>query len=238
MTVLDFTGACIEEGLPETLSSSLSAYVDCRDIEGCRRLCDEAAAEEIRTRISGFSPEDVHWIDSGDYHYLTAFWCARLERPFDLILFDHHTDMQPAAFEGMLSCGSWLLEMLRRNDRLRRVVILGAAESLRCETAGFEERVTMFSEDEISGLDSASLHALVEPCLSGAELYISVDKDVLAPSEYATNWDQGSMLLNPLCGLLERLSGKTIGADLCGCTDSPSPRDLAADLAFVSALSR
>jgi len=237
MTILDFTGACLEERLPEALSDSLSAYVDCRDVEGCRRLCDEAAAAQIRSRLQGLPSEGLHWIDSGDYHYLTAFWCAGLRRPFDLLLVDHHTDMQPAAFEGMLSCGSWVLEMLRHNQMLRHVVILGAAESLRCETEGWEGRVTMLSEAETAGLDASGLLALIAPHLSGAELYVSLDKDALAPSEYATNWDQGSLVLEPLCGLLGLLAEKIIGADLCGCTDFPSSRDLAADLKLISILS-
>lgn len=248
MTILDFTGACIEERLPEALSGGLSPIpsetvdvVSLRSVESCRRLCDEASAAEIRSAIDACHPDDIHWIDSGDFHYLTAFWCARIKVPFDLILFDHHTDMQPAAFHGLLSCGSWLLEMLRHNDSLRNVVILGASESLRCETEAFHDRVKMFSEDELAGLSSEEIYSMAVSHLSGADLYVSIDKDVLSPSEYATNWDQGSMTLDTLCGFLRLLQSMAprrcpIGADLCGCTDFPSPRDLAADISIVSAL--
>lgn len=238
----------MEEGLPEALAAGSLPLctgplevVDFRTLDGCRRLCDETAAEAVRQRISDFPTEDVHWIDSGDFHYLTAFWCARLRQPFDLVLLDHHTDMQPAAFDGLLTCGSWVLEMLRHNSELRKVVILGASESLRCETEGFPGRVVMFSENEVSGLSAEDLHKLVVPHLSGAGLYVSVDKDVLACSEYATNWDQGSLLLEPLCGFLRLMRSegprRLIGVDICGCTDFPSPRDLAADLAIISAVS-
>lgn len=226
----------MEERLPEALSDGLFTYVDCRDVASCRRFCDAGAADEIHSRISGLPSRDIHWIDSGDYHYITSFWCASLDRPFDLLLLDHHTDMQPAAFGGILTCGSWLLEMLNTNPMLRNVVILGASGSLRCETAGFGERVTMYSEEEVSGLDTVGLYALAEKHLSGADLYVSVDKDVLDPSEYRTNWDQGSMRLEPLCGLLSLLSEKIIGADLCGCTDYPSPKELSADLALIASL--
>ncbi|MFO1149053.1 MAG: hypothetical protein U1E62_11820 [Alsobacter sp.] len=50
------------------------------------------------------------------------------------------------------------------------------------------------------------------------DVWISIDKDVLAPAEAATNWDQGAMPLDWLTGLVEAVaaSHRILGVDLCG----------------------
>ena len=51
----------------------------------------------------------VHWIDTGDYHYITKFWLERLGEPFLLSLFDNHPDDgQDSLGGGLLSCGNWV----------------------------------------------------------------------------------------------------------------------------------
>jgi hypothetical protein len=50
------------------------------------------------------------------------------------------------------------------------------------------------------------------------DVWISIDKDVLAPGEAATNWDQGAMPLAWLTALVEAIAGahRILGVDLCG----------------------
>jgi hypothetical protein len=50
------------------------------------------------------------------------------------------------------------------------------------------------------------------------DIWITIDKDVLAASEATTNWDQGTMPLSHITTALERLSGSCniIGVDVCG----------------------
>ena len=62
----------------------------------------------LKRMIADYPAEGVHFIDSGNYHYLTKFWTDKLETPFSLIVFDHHPDMQPPLFDNILSCGSWV----------------------------------------------------------------------------------------------------------------------------------
>lgn len=81
------------------------------DLPGNRLYCTEEAAEEIRKKISRLPLEAVHLLGSGDRHHISLFWLERIARPFTLIFYDNHPDNQEPAFcEGLLSCGSWVLQ--------------------------------------------------------------------------------------------------------------------------------
>lgn len=49
-------------------------------------------------------------------------------------------------------------------------------------------------------------------------VYLSIDLDVLSPDFARTNWDQGSMTMAQLCGIVRRLmeERRVAGADICG----------------------
>ena len=49
----------------------------------------------------------------------------KIDMPFRLILFDNHTDMQPPAFGGLLSCGGWAAEALEKLPHLQEVILIG-----------------------------------------------------------------------------------------------------------------
>lgn len=83
--------------------------LDLRSVEGTNCYCSPAAADSVRTALRGLSPQGVHWIDTGDYHYLSLFWMELLKEPFVLALYDNHPDDQDGAFgDGTLSCGNWV----------------------------------------------------------------------------------------------------------------------------------
>lgn len=100
--------------------------LDLRHLEGTHCYCDGSASDAIRAALSPFGPEGRHWIDTGDYHYLSLFWMEKVSEPFDLLLLDNHPDDQAPVFgEEILSCGSWvrkaqgslpLLRQVYRND--------------------------------------------------------------------------------------------------------------------------
>ncbi len=86
-----------------------SRVLDFRTLEGTNCYCSPAAAEELRSAIRDIGPQGIHWIDTGDYHYLSLLWMELISEPFCLALFDNHPDDQGGAFdEGMLSCGNWV----------------------------------------------------------------------------------------------------------------------------------
>lgn len=225
-TVLSFSGIYPELGLPFMEGEP---FVDCSDIGGTVCYCDPESESAILSRISERRTESLHWIDSGDYHYISALWLSRITSPFDLLVFDHHPDMQEPAFGGILSCGGWVRTSLERYPLLRNVLIAGINPSLEGECEGFGERVKVLNKDFLAGKD----HSVVASSLpsDGLPLYISIDKDVLSADDARTDWDQGNMVL-PF--LLEALSDifalrKVIGADICGeipLHKGASPEDL------------
>lgn len=48
-------------------------WIDCSDISGTNMYCTDDAANEIKRRLGEYSPKGVHFIDSGNYHYMTEF---------------------------------------------------------------------------------------------------------------------------------------------------------------------
>ena len=212
-TVLSFSGIYPELALPFMEGE---AFIDCSDLDGTVCYCDPDSESAILSRISGRMAESLHWIDSGDYHYLSALWLSRLSSPFDLLVFDHHPDMQEPAFGGILSCGGWVRTSLERYPFLRNVLIVGINPSLEGECEGFGERVKVLNKDSLKGKDPSEIVSSLPS--DGIPLYVSIDKDVLSPEDARTDWDQGDMrlsfLMEALRGVFDRK--KVIGADICG----------------------
>ena len=82
--------------------------LDLRELEGCQCYCDSEAEEKLRSALAPYPAGGVHWIDTGDYHYLSKLWMEKIDEPFVLALFDNHPDDQRAAFGDLLSCGGWV----------------------------------------------------------------------------------------------------------------------------------
>lgn len=85
--LLNFTGVYDLEAFA---SNKNIIHVDCRDMKGVDCYCDEEGREELHRRLAPFPAKAVHFIDSGDFHYLTEYWVSRIHEPFSLIVFDHH----------------------------------------------------------------------------------------------------------------------------------------------------
>ena len=82
--------------------------INLRGLDGCCCYCDADAEEAIRAALAHYPPAGLHWIDTGDYHYISKLWMEKIEEPFALALFDNHPDDQPGAFGSILSCGGWV----------------------------------------------------------------------------------------------------------------------------------
>lgn len=91
-----------------------ASLLDFRNLEGCNCYCSKEAEAVLASAIAREKLCGIHWIDSGDYHYISKIWMARIREPFALALFDNHPDDQEDAFgEGLLSCGGWVLTARR-----------------------------------------------------------------------------------------------------------------------------
>ena len=166
--------------------------------------------------IAGYPAEGIHFIDSGNYHYLTKLWTDKLRVPFSLIVFDHHPDMQPPLFKGMLSCGSWVKDMLDWNMLCKKVVIVGASDKLiRTVPEEYGQRVSFYSEATLA--HEKGWHNFSSAYIEGP-VDLSIDKDVLNPASAVTDWDQGSFSLQELEELLAIVLRKerVVGIDICG----------------------
>ena len=116
MTVMDFSG--IYEREP-WMRERKERWISFRGLPGTDGYCTDEAAAEIRRRIAETHARGIHFLDSGNYHYLTKFWIEKIREPFELIVFDRHSDMQPSALLPLTSCGNWLLEALEEQPLLR-----------------------------------------------------------------------------------------------------------------------
>lgn len=99
--------------------------LDFTTLSGTNGFCDDAAADEIRRRIADFPARGLHFLDNGNYHYLTRFWCEKITEDFALVVYDHHVDLRKPVFPGLMSCGSWIRDVLLRNRHCRAVLIIG-----------------------------------------------------------------------------------------------------------------
>lgn len=204
------------------VSSSTPYILDFTTLSGTTGFCDDTAADEIRRCIADFPARGIHFLDNGNFHYLTRFWCEKISEDFALVVYDHHVDLRKPVFPGLMSCGSWIRDVLLRNSQCRAVLIIGpervqadiierelqslvaedqpprSSAPVRREAAGQRPcasapvRVCCFTEDDI--LDGRAAREL--PHLLDAlrlPVYISIDKDVLSRKVLRTNWDQGIM---------------------------------------------
>ena len=163
--------------------------LDCRHIEGTRCYLDDIAKEQLLDLMEAAPSNGIHFIDSGNYHYLSLLWLSKINTDFNLILFDHHPDNQPPSFGQITSCGGWVLEATESLPHLKGVFTYGVGQA-----------------PSISNIPT------------DLPIYISIDKDVLDEKFAITDWDQGDMTLESMIKIISELTynRELIGADICG----------------------
>ena len=236
VTIQDFTGVYAEQPFMQELRKSAAAngevrWFDCTQVDGTDCYCDDEAQAILRQQIENARGGSfgIHFFDNGNYHYMSKLWTDCVQEPFDLVVFDHHPDMQPPRFEGILSCGGWIKEVLDHNKFVQNVTVIGVADHLveeiredlsQANEAEILNHVTFIRESELKK-HPENLSSLVCSELASvhsSNLYISIDKDALSTAEAATNWDQGSLTFEQLADTLQVLaqSHKILGIDICG----------------------
>ncbi len=200
--ILDFTHVYCDEYIKDI---DRFRYIDCSGIEETDMYCSKEAYNRIWDRIKPYGVHGIHYIDSGNYHYITKIITDHIDEPFGLIMYDHHTDMQSPMVPGMMSCGDWAGLVLSQNENLRQLVLVGPPEKdiemVACSHSG---RLLTFSDEDLHGGVPEDKLKLIR---SDIPLYISIDKDVLGAEYSETNWSQGDMSV----GELERLLGVFLG---------------------------
>lgn len=252
--ILDFTHVYRDEDIKDI---DRFRYIDCSDIQETDMYCSKNAYEKIWGRIEPYGIQGIHYIDSGNYHYITKIITDHITEPFGLVMYDHHTDMQIPMVPEMMSCGDWAGQALSQNKNLRQLVIVGPPESdieqtLESYSGSQSGRLLTFSAEDLHG---DLLENKLKLIRTDMPLYISIDKDVLGTEYTETNWSQGDMSIYGLERLLsvflggqgeeknsdacrndERYAGdirhsRILGIDICGeiQTDMPVPEYLEAE---------
>ena len=252
--ILDFTHVYCDEYIKDI---DRFRYIDCSDIEETDMYCSKEANKRIWEKIKPYGIQGIHYIDSGNYHYISKIITDHIDEPFGLVMYDHHTDMQIPMVPGMMSCGDWAGQALNRNKNLRQLVIVGPPEkdidqTLESYNGSQSGRLLIFSAEDLHGGLFENKLKLIRTDLP---LYISIDKDVLGTEDCETNWSQGNMSIGGLERLLgvflggqgeernsdaccndERYAGdirhsRILGVDICGeiQTDIPVPEYLEAE---------
>ena len=104
----NFSGIYLQEDFLD------GTVLDFTSLEETRCYCSPRSADIIRAALAPYGPGGVHWLDSGDYHYVSLFIQEMIEEPYSLVLFDNHPDDQAGAFgQELLSCGSWVSHVRR-----------------------------------------------------------------------------------------------------------------------------
>ena len=220
--IMDFSHVYCDENIPK---KDHVHSVDCSKIGECDLYCSAQAEEEIKKKIEPYGIHGIHFLDSGNYHYVTEIMTSRIDRKFILVVFDHHTDMQKPMIEHMTSCGDWIRKVLETNSLLQQLILIGPQacdiKQIYSETDDLMKRseirnkLLTFSAEEIRAGEDPDKTAKIKKNLP---VYISIDKDILDPQYTETNWSQGDMSLP----MLERLSAyflnheTVLGIDICG----------------------
>lgn len=224
IVITDFSGIYQQESF---YKGRKTAWFDLQNISGTNCYCDDQAKKMILERIKDISPRGIHFIDSGNYHYMSRIWIEKIHEPFRLLVFDNHTDMQPPAFGGILSCGGWISASLDENPFLKEVILVGPSkEDFQKVDDQYKTKVTFFSREALGHEKGEKTKEFFESILLDVPLYISVDKDILNPEDVETSWSQGDMSLRELLQYLKivfrRLEEEKkilMGIDICGESD-------------------
>ncbi|MBP3754665.1 MAG: arginase [Lachnospiraceae bacterium] len=193
--------------------------ISCKDIPGRNMYCDDEAYEEIRNRLKSYPAAEtgIHFIDTGNYHYMSRIFTSFIDRKYDLYLLDNHNDMQRAGLGEILSCGSWALDVLEKDENLSSLYVYGPGSF---EAEGEKCDVTLMGKT-VSGrvYRGKGFESGDHP------VYLSVDKDILDMEECVTNWDQGNLSMAELIELIHLcVAGKNLtGADICGGISETDP---------------
>lgn len=212
--IMDFSGVYKEE---DFYYGKDVGWIDFTKVTGVNCYCTQEAEEEIKERISKFDFSGIHFLDSGNYHYLSKFWAEKIESPFSFVIFDNHTDMQEASFWGLLSCGSWIRDFILSNKYVKEVCVIGPDKKAfwECEKE-ILEKVIPISREEMKQGKTQWYEFLKRN--KETPIYLSIDKDILSLEDARTNWDQGDVSFEEIKEWLKELFSDcfVLGTDVCG----------------------
>lgn len=210
--------------------------------EAIRFGCSGATWRKFRAHLAGRLPHacGTVFMGSGDFHHISHLLLERFagQTPFDVVVLDNHPDNMRFPFG--IHCGSWVMHAARL-PQVRRIHVLGITSGdiawphawenyllplwrgkLRYWSIGVETGWSGYLGLSDCFRNCADPGRLVDGFLAAlpadipGDVYLSIDKDVLAPDVARTNWDQGCLDLDNVRRLIEGMAGRLIGSDVTG----------------------
>ncbi|CAM2939680.1 Arginase/agmatinase/formimionoglutamate hydrolase, arginase family [Legionella steigerwaltii] len=166
-------------------------------------------------------------LGSGDFHHLSYFFLERIKEPFNLVVFDNHTDcsFMPPKFH----CGNWLYTAAQL-PQCKQILHIGATEGyswfdrlLGLNQLVRQKHFIAFSAQDMQNQGMKGYQNVLHQIDTNLPIYISVDKDVLSAQEIETDWDQGILKITDFFEMLTLLAQyRIIGADITGERTEPA----------------
>jgi arginase family enzyme len=200
-----------------------------------------AAIDTLRQRISSSlaysgNGTTVTFMGSGDFHHVSALLIGVLAEGQDggvtVIHFDNHPDW--VHFSGGMHCGSWVNKALSI-PQVERVITIGVCsrdliwpqfKKANLDALAEQKIILLpwrspgkrFRAGDIEPVQHDIFLARLEALIPTRNVYITIDKDVLAHDDAITNWDQGLMTLDYLMTTLRFVLSRhhALGIDVNG----------------------
>jgi arginase family enzyme len=166
----------------------------------------------------------LHLLGSGDFHHLTLMVLEQFTDPFQLVVFDNHTDC--SSLGPKYHCGNWLYHAAHL-PHCRRILHIGATERrgilgqyLGVRPLLRKEKLMQLAGSALTGPDCIDtvINALSFQNPDRLPVYVSVDKDVLDQEASPGDWDNGVMNVFHLRAMVDHIvrSYPLAGADITG----------------------
>lgn len=209
--------------------------------EDVRFGCSKRKLQQLEHRLATvFHTQPLFtFMGSGDFHhvsYLLIKRWSRLNVPIQVVVFDNHPDNMRYPFG--IHCGSWVRHVSRL-PFVACVHVVGITSSDVEASHVLENYLLPLCSGKVRywcvqrklnllrylgarGCRSFTsvkvlIGALLDELAATSEpVYLSIDKDVLAPEVVQTNWDQGVMTLQELMQMVRALKTRTIAGDVVG----------------------
>lgn len=187
--------------------------IDISDLKGIYTMCDEKNLEIIQSRLNKLENKKVFLLGNGNFHYLTFPIFENFSKKASLIVFDHHHDGGILPYEGLVSCGSWIKNLVEQDSNVDKVYIIGASKKL-LDNVFEDEKIILLCEEDFTREKFAKLVSEIE----ANNIYVSIDRDILSKEVLETNWDQGIFSLEDLlyCISYIREEKNIFAMDICG----------------------
>lgn len=211
---------------------------------GCSLGRMRALERQLNTWLPPPARHGPVFMGSGDFHHLSWLLVARCIRAQGLargrlrvVVLDNHPDNMRFPFG--VHCGSWVRRVAQLPE-VEHVLVAGITSGDIGWRHSWENQLSPLRAGKLSywsfgvetgwarwlGVASAfrnfpSAQALADALSEHLHrqrrpTYLSIDKDVFAPSVVRTNWDQGLLLETQSTQVIDALQGQLVGSDVTG----------------------